>query len=69
MLLLSVPFFLFLGAGTSSHPDSVGCVTDIIGLQCGESSISITDNWAADYLEEPTGRYLRKRACSTLKVY
>ena len=58
-VVLSVPllFFLFLGAGTPSHPDSVGCVTDVIGLQCGQTSISITDNvnGGADYLEGPTG--------------
>ena len=47
--------FFFLGAGTPSHPDSVGCVTDVIGLQCGQTNISITDNGAADYLEGPTG--------------
>ena len=56
-VVLSVPllFFFFLGAGTPSHPDSVGCVTDVIGLQCGQTSISITDNGAADDLEGPTG--------------
>ena len=47
-------FFFFLGAGTPSHPDSVGCVTDVIGLQCGQTSISITDHGGADYLERPT---------------
>ena len=55
-VVLSVPllFFFFLGAGTPSHPDSVGCVTDVIGPQCGQTSISITDNRSADYLEGPT---------------
>ena len=48
-------FFFFLGAGAPSHPDSVGCVADVIGLQCGQTSISITDSGAADYLEGPTG--------------
>ena len=55
VLSVSLLFFFVLGAGTPSHPDSVGCVTDVIGLQYGQTSISITDNAAADYLEGPTG--------------
>ena len=55
VLSVSLLVFFVLGAGTPSHPGSVGCVTDVIGLQCGQTSISITDNAAADYLEGPTG--------------
>ena len=70
MLFFLLPFcFSFLGAGTSSHPDSVDCVTDIIGQQCGQTSISI--NRAADYLEGSTvtGDIRRKHPCSSSKHY
>ena len=72
-VVLSVPllFFSFLGAGTLGHPDSVGCVTDVIGLQCEQTSISITGNGGADYLESrrADGRYLRKQSCLQLQSY